>query len=293
MDLSVIILNWNAREWLERSVGSALEQNTGGRPFEVLLVDNASRDDSVDFVRERFPAARVVALPENLGFAGGNNAAIPMCQGNNILLLNPDTISHPGAFAAILDFLEAHPKCGIVGPKLLNQDGSLQYSCRHFPSLEAAIFRNTPIGRFFSGNKATRDYLMKDVSHDSAMQVDWVSGAALTVRREVLDSIGLLDERFFMFEEDVDLCYRARQAGWEVWYEPAGVITHAIGQSTNKTPFRMIIAFHKAMYRFYKKHYIGSRYPRWMTPVVWGGVVTRAALVMAVGVFHRLMGRKG
>ena len=291
MDLTVIILNWNAREWLERSVGSALAQETGPKTFEVVFVDNASADGSVDFVRENFPGARVMALEDNLGFAGGNNAAIRETEGRNVLLLNPDTVTHPGAFHAMLDFMDAHPQCGIVGPKLLNPDGSLQYSCRHFPTLEAGLFRNTPLGKLFPSNRATRDYLMKDVSHDHAMPVDWVSGAAMLVRREVFDLLGLLDEEYFMYVEDVDLCYRAHHAGWEVWYEPAGVITHAIGQSSNKNPAPMIVAFHRSMFRFFRKHYLGAKYPAWLTPAVAAGLATRAALVYALGHYHHLRDR--
>ncbi|HEY3267556.1 MAG TPA: glycosyltransferase family 2 protein [Armatimonadota bacterium] len=292
MILSVIILNWNAREWLERSVGSALAQDTGGRPFEVVFVDNASADGSADFVRQRFPEARVMALPENRGFAGGNNAAIAETTGEFVLLLNPDTITHPGAFAALLNFAEANPEAGIVGPKLLNPDGSLQYSCRHFATLEAGLFRNTPLGKLFPNNRFARDYLMKDNPHDRTMPVDWVSGAAIFIRRELLETVGTLDESFFMYEEDVDLCYRAHEAGSEVWYEPAGVITHAIGQSSNKAPVRMIVAFHRSMFRWYRKHYLGKRYPVWLTPVVALGLTVRALLVISLSLWHRIPRRK-
>ncbi len=288
MDLSVIILNWNACEWLERSVGSALAQDTGPYAFEVVFVDNASTDGSVEFVRSRFPGARVMAMDRNLGFAGGNNGAIRESEGRYVLLLNPDTETHPGAFRALLDFMDAHPQCGIAGPKLLNPDGSLQYSCRHFPTLEAGLFRNTPLGKLFPGNRATKDYLMKDVPHDRAMPVDWVSGAAMLIRREVLDQVGLLDEGYFMYVEDVDLCYRARHAGWEVWYEPAGVITHAIGKSSDKRPLPMIAAFHRSMFRFFRKHYLGARYPAWLTPVVALGLLARASLVFGVSISHTL-----
>lgn len=288
MDLTVIILNWNACEWLERSVGSALAQETGGRAFEVVFVDNASRDGSVDFVRRAYPAARVMALSENLGFAGGNNAAVLQTDSRYVLLLNPDTITHPGAFRALLDFMDSHPECGIAGPKLLNPDGSLQYSCRLFPTLEAGLFRNTPLGRLFPSNRATRDYLMKDVSHDHAMPVDWVSGAAMMVRCEVFEQVGLLDEEYFMYVEDVDLCYRAHAAGWQVWYAPEAVITHAIGQSSNKNPAPMIVAFHRSMFRFFRKHYLGARYPGWLTPVVAAGLASRAAMVYALGQYHRV-----
>jgi GT2 family glycosyltransferase len=283
MNLSVIILNWNAREWLERSIGSALSQDVGARSFEVILVDNASSDGSAQFAQELFPQITILAMDENLGFAAGNNVGIDASRGDVVLLLNPDTITHPGAFSALLDFMEAHPECGIAGPKLLNKDDTLQYSCRHFATLEAGFFRNTPLGRLFPKNRATRDYLMKDVSHDEAMLVDWVSGAAMVIRREVIEAIGALDEEYFMYVEDVDLCYRAKQADWQTWYAPDGVITHAIAQSSNKNPRPMIIAFHKSMFRFFRKHYLGKLYPGWLTPIVAAGLAVRVGLVIALG----------
>jgi GT2 family glycosyltransferase len=291
MELSVIILNWNAKEWLERCIGSVLAQETGGREFEVWLVDNASTDGSAEFASERFPGIRIERIPQNLGFAAGNNAAIPRAAGKNVLLLNPDTETHAGALGALLDFLEAHPKCGVVGPKLLNADGSLQYSCRRYPSLEAGLFRNTPLGKLFPQNKATRDYLMKDVSHDEPMQVDWVSGAAMLVRREVFDQIGLLDEAFFMYVEDVDFCRRAHDAGWEVWYEPNAVITHAIAASSDKNPLPMIATFHKSLYRYFRKHHIGKDYPKAIAPVVAAGLVARAFGIVGMGLWKRLRGK--
>lgn len=293
MDLTVIILNWNALDWLERSVGSALAQDIAPWQHEVIFVDNASADGSADFVRERFPDARVMAMDRNLGFAGGNNTAIREARGRYILLLNPDTETHPGAFRALIAFMDAHPDCAIAGPQLLNPDGSLQYSCRRFPTLEAGLFRNTPLGRLFPGNRATRDYMMKDVPHDRAMEVDWVSGAAMCIRRETLDRVGLLDEGYFMYVEDVDLCYRAREVGGEVWYEPEAVVTHAIGQSSDKNPAPMIVAFHRSMFRFFRMHYLGARYPAWLTPIVAAGLAARAGLTLARSAWDRRRRKRG
>lgn len=291
MNLSVIVLNWNAKEWLERSIGSALSQDIGARTFEVILVDNASTDGSVQYAQELYPQITILALDDNLGFAAGNNVGIAASRGDVLLLLNPDTITHPGAFAALLDFMESQPRCGVAGPKLLNRDGTLQYSCRHFATLEAGFFRNTPLGRLFPQNRATRDYLMKDVSHDEPMLVDWVSGAAMAIKREVIDAVGTLDEDFFMYVEDVDLCYRAKQAGWQTWYAPSGVITHAIAQSSDKNPRPMIIAFHKSMFRFFRKHYLGTLYPGWLTPIVAVGLAVRVGLVIALGYWKDFTGR--
>lgn len=288
MDLSVIIVNWNALQWLERCLTSALAQDLGGRTMDIWLVDNNSHDGSVDYVRNNFPQVQVLPLRDNRGFAAGNNAAIPRVDGKNIFLLNPDTESYAGSFKALLEFMDQHPRCGIVGPKMVYPNGDLQYSCRRFPTLEAALFRNRLLERLLPGDRGAGDYLMKTVPHDKAMPVDWVSGSALMVRREVIDQIGMLDEGYFFAVEEVDFCYRAREAGWEVWYEPASVIMHAIGHSSDQNPRPVIIAHHKGMMRFYRKFYLGRRYPRWLTPIVGAALTARASAVMALGLWHKI-----
>jgi len=153
-----------------------------------------------------------------------------------------------------LEYAQTHPKVGIVGPKILNPDGSLQLSCRRFPNPRAAMFRNTFLGRLFPKNKYLRDYLMTDWDHDEARFVDWVSGAAMFVREELMAKIGLMDPKFFMFCEDVDWCFRAWKAGFEVAYLPTAVVSHAIGRSTDKAPNNMIFRFHRSMFYFYRKN---------------------------------------
>jgi GT2 family glycosyltransferase len=151
-------------------------------------------------------------------------------------------------------YLEASPKVGVVGPKLLNPDGSLQFSARRFPTPTAALFRNTPLGRLFPQNRFAREYLMQDSTHEETIKVDWVSGAALLAREELMNEIGFLDPEYFMYNEDVDYCFRAWEAGYEVIYLPTSVITHAIGRSSDKAPNRMIGRHHRSMLRFYQKN---------------------------------------
>jgi GT2 family glycosyltransferase len=275
LDLSVIVLNWNTkvetRACLESILGQAFKHEV-----EVIVADNASSDGSREMLATEFPQVRVVAHSTNLGFCAGNNRAVPGTKGRYVLFLNSDTVITEGAFDAMLDFADENPDIGILGPKLLNEDGSLQYSCRRFPNLGAGFFRNTPLGRLFPNNRFTQDYLMTDWDHASVRDVDWVSGAALMIRRDALEKTGGFDEGFFMYCEDVDLCYRVHEMGMRVVYFPFAVIYHIIGRSTNQVPTRMTYAFHRSMYRFYKKHY-AAKTPLLIRPFIIPGLVARAS----------------
>jgi hypothetical protein len=178
--------------------------------------------------------------------------------------------------------MEQHPDVGAVGPRLLNADGSLQYSCRAFPTLGAGFFRQTPLGALFPRNRYVQQYLMTEWEHDSVREVDWLSGAAMMVRREVIEQVGMLDEDFYMYCEDVDWCYRIHQGGWKVCYLPHAVITHAIGGSSNQCQSRMIIVRHKSMWRYYLKHH-GRGASALLLPLVLLGLGARA-----VGALTRL-----
>jgi len=274
LDLTVIILNWNTRDDLRVSLGSIFEQEFR-HSIEVIVADNASEDGSREMVRLEFPKARLVEHEGNIGFCAGNNRAIPQDPGRYVLFLNADTRVTPCALDTLIDFADSAPDAGIIGPKLLNQDGSLQYSCRRFPNMGAGFFRNTPLGRLFPKNRYTQDYLMSDWDHASMRDVDWVSGAALMIRRETLAKVGGFDEGFYMYCEDVDLCYRAQKAGWRVVYFPDSVIYHIIGRSSDQVPTRATFYFHTSMYRFYKKHYARST-SVFIRPLIIPGLMARA-----------------
>ena len=211
MDLSVVILNWNTCALLEKCLRSLVCQE-GSIAFEVVVVDNASEDGSRKMVKELFPEVRLITNPTNIGFGAGNNVAIPESTGRYVFFLNSDTVVLEGALAAMVHHADTNPDIGILGPKLLNEDSSLQYSCRRYPNLGTGFFRNTPLGRLFPNNRFATDYLYKDWDHATPRDVDWVSGAALMIRRTLLDKIGGFDEDFFMYCEDVDLCWRANHA---------------------------------------------------------------------------------
>jgi GT2 family glycosyltransferase len=279
-DLSITICSWNTVDDLRACLASLRAAQDEG-PFEVVVVDNASEDHSAEMVRDEFPEFVLIHSHVNLGFTGGHNLAIEKSRGRHKALLNSDTVVHPGAIRSILRYMADHPEAGIVGPKLLNPDGSLQMSCRRFPNPVAAAFRNTWLGRIFPNNRYTREYLMADFAHDEAREVDWVSGAAMFIRGELIERIGALDDEYFMYCEDVDLCKRAWKNGWKVVYVPEAVITHAIGRSSDKAPNRMIAQFHKSMLRYYTKNVLPEHFVLWR-PFYWlfaaAALGTRATL---------------
>jgi GT2 family glycosyltransferase len=251
LELSVTVCSWNTSNDLRECL-SSLESAQGEARFEVIVVDNNSEDGSPDMVEQSFPWVRLFRMSTNLGFTGGHNFAIEQRNAPHVFLLNSDATVHPGAIRGLLDFIAENPKAGIIGPKVLNPDGTLQLSCRRFPNPVAALFRNTFVGRLFPKNRFTREYLMLDWKHDGPREVDWVSGCAFLARAEVINEVGVLDPEYFMFCEDVDWCFRTWKAGYKVMYVPQAVVTHAIGRSTDKAPNRMIGRFHRSMLRFYR-----------------------------------------
>jgi GT2 family glycosyltransferase len=247
---------------------------------EVIVVDNASHDDTLEMLRG-FPEARVIANQDNRGFAAANNQALTVATGDYLLLLNPDTVVPPGALRELLNFAASQPEAGVIGPRLLNPDGSLQASCRRFPTVRAALIRHTVLERLLRHAAATRDYLMSDWDHQTPRDVDWVSGACLLVRRAAWEQVGPLDEGFYWGSEDVDYCFRMHRAGWRVMYTPQPAITHAVGRSTTQVIVPTIIRTHRSMQRLYAKHLARSWAGRVAVTV---GVWLRAGMLIAT--FH-------
>lgn len=280
-DLSITICSWNTIDDLRLCLQSLAAVRDEAN-FEVIVVDNNSEDGSPQMVETEHPWVRLVKMTQNLGFVGGQNYAMSNRKGLHAMPLNSDTIVHPGAIKGLAEYLESHPEVGIVAPKLLNPDGSLQFSCRRFPNPVAALFRNTPLGKLFPNNRFTREYLMQDWEHNAPREVDWVSGAAFLVRGELLAEIGYFDPEYIMYCEDVDMCFQTWKAGKKVVYLPELEITHAIGRSTDKAPNRMIGRFHKSMFRFYRKNMVPSM------PVVarpFALAMAASALSLRAGVF--------
>lgn len=259
-DLSITIASWNTAHDLFLCLES-LEKVRNEVNFEVIVVDNNSQDESPDMVEQQFPWVTLYRRDRNYGFTGAHNFALLHKNGRHTLLLNSDTIVHANALKILVDHLETHLEVGFVGPKLLNPDGSLQLSCRRFPNPVAALFRGSLFGKPFPNNKWLRDYLMTDWDHNATREVDWVSGAAFVISEACYAKIGAMDDKFYMFCEDVDWCWRAWDAGFKVVYVPQAEITHAIGRSTDKTPNRMIGRFHRSMLYFYTKNMVPKMHP--------------------------------
>jgi GT2 family glycosyltransferase len=259
MQLSIIIVSWNTKALLRECLNK-LKPEVEGWDCEVFLVDNDSPDKSADMVAQEHPWVKLIANPTNRGFAAANNQAMALSSGQKVLLLNPDTEVHPGALKTMMKFLDDHPKCGVVAPQLLNTDGSIQMSCREFPTFLGMGYELVGMSKLFPKDEKYRRYKMLDFDHNTERQVDQPEGACLMLRREVIDQVGTLDEGFFMLFEEVDWCYRIKQAGWEVWFTPTAVVVHHHGQSIKQVKPQMIISSHRGLYRFWRKHYRGSRW---------------------------------
>jgi len=291
--LSVCVINWNTADDLVNCLGriyaEAANDPAGSEPVEVVVVDNASSDDSVARVASRFPQAKLIVEEQNGGYSRAANRGIAATCGDFVVVMNPDVALETGSLATLRDFLASHPEAGSCGPKLLNPDGSLQPSCRRFPTLATGLMRSTILGRLLRSNRATRDYLMTDFPHDRPAEVDWLSGACLALRRAALDQVGGFDEGFFMFCEDVDICLRLNQAGWKNFYVPAAAAVHRIASSTSQRMARMTYEWHRSMFRFYRKHYAATHSWPWRALAV-TGIGTRCAVGVAKAWWHHLSG---
>jgi hypothetical protein len=254
MDLSIIIVNWKVRYLLEKCLRSIFEQPKN-ISFEVFVVDNNSGDGSVEMVREKFPQVDLTSSTENLGFAKGNNLAIKKAAGRYILLLNPDTEILENALEKMVRFMDVHPECGVSGCKLLNPDLSLQPSVRAFPDLASQIFILLKIHHLLPHTKAMYKYLVQNFDYEKMQEVDQVMGAFMMIRREVIEKIGMLDENFWIWFEEVDFCKRAKSAGWKILYTPEAKIIHHFGQSFKQAMgVKKQKDFNRSLSYFFKKH---------------------------------------
>lgn len=277
----VCIVSWNAKDDLRACLRSLETACKNPAYIEAVVVDNASSDGSADMVAAEFPNVTLVRLNENTGFSGGNNVALEGLTAPYAFLLNSDAVVHPGELDTLLDFADATPDAGLIGPKVLNPDGSIQYSCRRWPTFAAGLYRNVWLGKLLPGNKPASDYLMQDFDHASVLDVDWLSGCALMIRRDCLQRIGPLDAAtFFMYCEDMDWSLRAHNDGWRVLFYPGCTVTHKIGASSDSAAERMIWEHSKSMWRFYKKHadFFKDRVPALARPLVPMGIWLRGAV---------------
>ncbi len=257
--LSIIIVNYNVKEFLEQAL-QAIDKATVNLDAEVLVVDNHSVDESVKMVRTHYPWVHLIVNEQNVGFAAANNQALREARGEYLLLLNPDTLVQEDTFTTMIGYLDEHPKVGMAGCKILNPDGTLQLACRRsFPTLRVALPKIFGLSRLFPGSRFFAKYNLTYLDPDVETDVDAVSGSFMMVRQEAMKQVGLLDESFFMYGEDLDWCYRFKQAGWEVKYVPETKIIHYKGESSKFAAFDSFITFYRAMDLFVRKHF-GSRW---------------------------------
>jgi len=266
VDLSIVIVNWNVADLLRECLRSILyaprtrllEDGTillGHYAAEVFVVDNASSDDSAEMVRSTFPQVNLIASHTNLGFTRGNNLALRRCQGRYVLLLNPDTQVVGDALPIMADCMERNPNVGVVGPRLCYADGGLQSSRRRFPTMMTAIMESTLLQQWFPHNRWALRYYVADLPDNIVQDVDWVIGACMLVRAEAIERVGLLDENFFMYSEEMDWCRRIAKDGWRVVYLPQATVIHHEGQSSGQMIPARHIHFQTSKIHYFRKHH--------------------------------------
>jgi GT2 family glycosyltransferase len=246
MKLSIVIVSYNVRSFVAQCLDSVQKASEGIEGVEVFVVDNASSDDTVDYIGTHYPWVKLIVNDDNLGFSRANNIAIRQAEGEYVLLLNPDTIVAEPTLCECVGFMDVHPQAGGLGVRMHNADGTLApESRRAIPSPWVSCLKMLGF---------TKRYYMSHLSWDEPSRIEVISGAFFMLRRKALDQVGFLDEDFFMYGEDIDLSYRLLKGGWENWYQPSDIV-HFKGESTQKSTFRYVHVFYQAMLIFFRKHY--------------------------------------
>jgi hypothetical protein len=275
-DISVIIVSYNVRDFLRQCLKS-VHESSRNLSTEIFVVDNRSVDGTPDMIRKNFPEVHLIANSENLGFGKANNQALKTARGKYTLFLNPDTIVREDTLTVMMQFMEEHPEAGLAGCKILNTNGSLQLACRRsFPRPSVAIPKMLGLSALFPRNAFLAKYNLTYLDPDQSYPVDAVSGAFMFCRTELIRSLKGFDERFFMYGEDLDLCYRIKEAGYQVFYVPDTTIVHYKGESSKSAPFDSLIAFYRAMDQFVRKHFGPGK---WLFTV----------LILRLGIFLHLL----
>lgn len=254
LDVSIVIVSWNVAELLAKCLDSILSSPIDMSRIEIIVVDSASSDKTVSILREKYPQVKLLAQSENVGFTRGNNIGFAASTGRTIFMLNPDTELLGDALPQLLNYLDSHADVGIVGPHTLNSDGSYQSSRRCFPSKSLAFFEST----FLQGlapKTMLNDFYLSESPEDAVLEVGWMQGSALLVRREIYEKLGGLDESFVMYFEELDWCKRAADAAWKLVYLGTARIIHHGGKSTEQIGAKKHIYFQESKIRYYRKHH--------------------------------------
>jgi len=292
LDLLIVIVNYNTRDLLRDCLASIYESR-GDFSYQVCVVDNGSHDGSAAMVRQEFPQVQLIASPINGGYAYANNLGLMAFGFQNAprarhpsslvpryaLLLNADTLLPPSALQEMLNFMDAHPEAGAAGPRLVREDGSLDLACRRsFPTPSAFLYRALGLSKLFPKSRRFGRYNLTYLDPEELTEVDSVVGAFMLVRAEAIHQVGLLDESFYLYGEDLDWAYRIRKAGWKIYYNPQVTVLHVKGAST-KHSRRARYEFYRAMYIFYRKHYAATT-PFWLHWLIIAGIVLRGSIAM-------------
>jgi N-acetylglucosaminyl-diphospho-decaprenol L-rhamnosyltransferase len=295
LELGIVIVNYNTRDLLRECLGS-IYASCGAFSYGVWVVDNASVDGSADMVAREFPQTQLIASPVNGGYAYGNNLGLKamgfggMAGPAFALLLNPDSILPPKALAQMLDFAQSRPKAGVVGPRLVLADGSLDKACRRsFPTPIRSFYRLSGLGRVFPRSQRFGSYNLTYLDPNLETEVDAVVGAFMLLRAQAIRDTGLLDEAFFMYGEDLDWCFRIKQAGWQIRYNPDCTVLHYKRASSRRSR-KAQYEFYRAMLLFYRKHY-AAQTPFWLHWMIVGSVYLRGGSALLANAVYRLRSR--
>src|SRR5256714_12409007 len=282
--VGVVIVSYDVRDLLAGCLTSLREQGPG---LELIVVDNASSDGSAEMVLTNFPDVMVIRNRENRGFGAAANQGIAATSAPYVLSLNPDTVLRPGAIDGMAGYLDQHPRVGAVSPKILRPDGSLDLAARRsFPTPTVALLRLSLLSRLFPKSRRLARYNLTDRSPDVAQEIDAGTGACLLFRRAALTQVGVYDDAFFMYGEDLDLCFRLKEAGWKVMYWPASVIVHYKGRSSRQRSSAMIREFHRSMWIFFRKHYRRNT-PAPIAALIYAGIELRSTGLLLATALRR------
>ena len=253
IDLSIVIVTWNAKKYVEECLASIVEQR-GLEGMETILVDNASTDGTPDLVQNEFPRVRLIRNDRNLGFAAANNIGLREATGEYIFLINSDVVVPKNCLATLLNYMRQNPDIGLLGPQMRGTKGEVRRSTMRFPTVWNSFCHAVALDAVFSRSKTWGGFLMHDFAHDRVTDVDVLNGWFWVTRREAMEKVGLLDERFFIYGEDIDWSYRYHQAGWRVVFFPGAAALHYGGASSSNAPIRFYIEMQQANLQYWEKH---------------------------------------
>jgi len=277
MDLTIVIVNYNTEKLTLECIASVYKSHLP-YTFEIFVVDNHSSDNSVEAIKKHYPKVKLIENEENVGFSKANNQAIRQAQGRYILLLNSDTILMENTLDVMTQYMDNHLDVGAAGCEVLLPTGDLDQAChRGFPTPQASFYYMAGLAKKYPNNLKYNSYHKSYLNMKEIHEIDCLVGAFMLVRKETIDQVGMLDEEFFMYGEDIDWCYRIKEAGWGIIYNPTVSIIHYKGASSRKKPFKIVYEFHRAMYLFHKKHY-AKKYSIFVNYIVYAGIFAKLSM---------------